>query len=631
MPPSKDSVNKTSQSTQSKRNNPRPLDSQDFGTAGISQLQRSLGNQGMIAMLQTQLKVGASDDFYEREADSVADAVMRQPSTSEGSPEQRGTSTSPPEISRLREGTLRRESNDLGGSFNTNESFDRTLSKRNVGNFLPVNLERSMGSKIGADFSGVRIHDNPDSHAMNRQINANAFTHGHDIYFGEGQYHPETTDGQRTIAHELTHTVQQGGSIQRSSAVSGGRSLAIQRETDIPPDAVPPETAANSVIGYTRINLSEGDEGDDVLAFQELLKASGNKQIKPDGAFGPRTKAAVLLAQKQSGLKEDGITSMELMAFLGKKSELSRGSASVQSGDAAAKAIRHQKALKDSTLALRVANGSKYVESLKSSGELLKGGDNKKVQTLVTLAETLLAEGYEPAFVAGMLANSYYEGTVGMFERIYANSTGTSYYQVMVKEFKYHTKYTSNKGVNIYDDAIRLSEVKKMRADMKEYNRPGKVALSAWKKRKKAAEKRGEEFDEPEPEFNFAKFGLGSIQWTSESRQDKLMAHYEREAGGNDSITVEQAMKAEASFMLAELSDANQDYISIYSSWKEMKKDDTDQLNSLKLGSLDSPEAAQVAASRLCRNYVVPSSMEEKVKERIAKAASIYKAMLAEP
>jgi len=281
VPPSKDSVNKTSQSTQSKRNNPRPHGSQDSGTAGISQLQRSLGNQGMIAMLQAQLKVGASDDFYEKEADSVADAVMRQPSTSEGSPEQLGVSTSPPEISRLREGTLRRESNDLRGSFNTNESFDRTLSKSNVGNFLPVNLERSMGSKIGADFSGVRIHDNPDSHAMNRQINANAFTRGNDIYFGEGQYHPETADGQRTIAHELTHTVQQGGSIQRKELSPSGKTEAIQRETGDPPETLPTKASSPGVIlkqeevDQWMFGDGRGSKSVDDIAIQAILKEKG--------------------------------------------------------------------------------------------------------------------------------------------------------------------------------------------------------------------------------------------------------------------------------------------------------------------------------------------------------------------
>jgi len=273
VPPSKDSVNKTSQSTQSKRNNPRPHGSQDFGTAGISQLQRSLGNQGMIAMLQAQLKVGASDDFYEKEADSVADAVMRQPSTSEGSPEQLGVSTSPPEISRLREGTLRRESNDLRGSFNTNESFDRTLSKSNVGNFLPVNLERSMGSKIGADFSGVRIHDNPASHEMSRAINANAFTHGNDIYFGEGQYHPDTTEGQRTIAHELTHTIQQNASTQRSGMSSSDKEETIQRDTSEPAAAGvfhPILTPMEAVGGGRVTNKKEANQRD-------LSKTTGNK------------------------------------------------------------------------------------------------------------------------------------------------------------------------------------------------------------------------------------------------------------------------------------------------------------------------------------------------------------------
>ena len=50
---------------------------------------------------------------------------------------------------------------------------------------------------------------------MNQDLNAQAFTHGSDIYFNKGKYDTGSKDGQKLLAHELTHTIQQNGSIQR--------------------------------------------------------------------------------------------------------------------------------------------------------------------------------------------------------------------------------------------------------------------------------------------------------------------------------------------------------------------------------------------------------------------------------
>jgi hypothetical protein len=54
---------------------------------------------------------------------------------------------------------------------------------------------------------------------MNRELNAQAFTNGSDIYFGAGKYSPSSSDGKRLLAHELTHVVQQTGGVQRQNDV----------------------------------------------------------------------------------------------------------------------------------------------------------------------------------------------------------------------------------------------------------------------------------------------------------------------------------------------------------------------------------------------------------------------------
>jgi hypothetical protein len=69
-----------------------------------------------------------------------------------------------------------------------------------------------MQSSFGHDFSQVSIHTDQDSVAMNKELGAQAFTHGKDIYFNSGKYNPDTSDGKKLLAHELTHVVQQTSS-----------------------------------------------------------------------------------------------------------------------------------------------------------------------------------------------------------------------------------------------------------------------------------------------------------------------------------------------------------------------------------------------------------------------------------
>ncbi|HHI92168.1 MAG TPA: DUF4157 domain-containing protein [Gammaproteobacteria bacterium] len=91
-------------------------------------------------------------------------------------------------------------------------------STKGGGATLPVNVRNDMEAQFSADFSDVRIHTDGTAAEMSRQINAQAFTHGRDIYFNEGQYDPGSSTGRRLLAHELTHTIQQGAATQRSSS-----------------------------------------------------------------------------------------------------------------------------------------------------------------------------------------------------------------------------------------------------------------------------------------------------------------------------------------------------------------------------------------------------------------------------
>jgi hypothetical protein len=83
---------------------------------------------------------------------------------------------------------------------------------------LPQEVRRFMEPRFRADFAKVRIHADARSERLSSQLNAKAFTIGNHIFFGRGLFQPESNEGLELLAHELTHTIQQGSVIQRSEA-----------------------------------------------------------------------------------------------------------------------------------------------------------------------------------------------------------------------------------------------------------------------------------------------------------------------------------------------------------------------------------------------------------------------------
>jgi len=79
------------------------------------------------------------------------------------------------------------------------------------GDQLPAKTLHEMNTGFGVDFSKVRIHNDSDAAQMSNQLEAQAFTHGSDIYFNKGKFNPDHSSGKLLLAHELTHVVQQKG------------------------------------------------------------------------------------------------------------------------------------------------------------------------------------------------------------------------------------------------------------------------------------------------------------------------------------------------------------------------------------------------------------------------------------
>ena len=239
----------------------------------ILQLQRRLGNrrvmqliqarrltpEGKVIDFQRKLSVGAADDHYEQEADRVARQVMNIPDAVVPNAMQRDTSSEkdqtlqtkplaasitafverqsmPDEESEhkpvearfsaeaSREPLQRQHEADeeeakpiqaksgrsLSDSFEAGADVETRVSQsEGRGSPLPDPVRAYLEPRFGVDFSQVRVHTGSDAIQMNRDLGARAFTHGSDIYFGEG-HGPGNLE---LSAHELTHVVQQTGPV----------------------------------------------------------------------------------------------------------------------------------------------------------------------------------------------------------------------------------------------------------------------------------------------------------------------------------------------------------------------------------------------------------------------------------
>jgi outer membrane protein OmpA-like peptidoglycan-associated protein len=289
---------------------------------GFSHLQHALGNRAMHRLLQpgtvqTKLTVGPPDDDYEREADRVADLVMRMPDASLDLAVHRSSMTvqrfcpecegrlqheaarvvggAPSNINRKCaecEEELHREpvapstraSFELHGvagmhadtmvhakrlhsaSLASSEIDSGALSSMESGGQpLPVSTRSFFERRMGFDFGAVRIHTGERADRLARSVEARAFTHGGHLVFRTGEYAPDTLAGRQLLAHELTHTIQQGASSSMERRSSGhatlpevdatpGRSSvpAVQRVCQVtspPADIACPEAVSSTGAG----------------------------------------------------------------------------------------------------------------------------------------------------------------------------------------------------------------------------------------------------------------------------------------------------------------------------------------------------------------------------------------------
>ncbi len=130
----------------------------------------------------------------------------------------------------------------------------RLNATKGKGKAMETGIKASMEGEFEHDFSDVRIHTDNEAIELCQALNAQAFTHGRDVYFNAGKYDPQQTKGKELLAHELTHVVQQQRHIHRMvQKVVGGA-------------AAPDPTTFDKSVG----KLDESDDNNRKIIFDKV-------------------------------------------------------------------------------------------------------------------------------------------------------------------------------------------------------------------------------------------------------------------------------------------------------------------------------------------------------------------------
>ncbi len=120
--------------------------------------------------------------------------------------------------------------------------------------------------RFGHDFSRVSVHTDAKAAESAQSVNALAYTVGNNVVFGAGQYAPETMAGQRLLAHELTHTVQQNGAMSKSMPVTlGATNDTSEKEASQAAQAISSGAASYQVQGNAAASVQRKMPGGDPL------------------------------------------------------------------------------------------------------------------------------------------------------------------------------------------------------------------------------------------------------------------------------------------------------------------------------------------------------------------------------
>lgn len=148
---------------------------------------------------------------------------------------------------------------------------------RAPGRPLDEPVRADMESRLGADFSDVRVHTDASAHTSAESVNAHAYTSGSHIVFQRGRYNTSSAAGRHTLAHELTHVIQ-----QRNGPVAGTDRGDGTKVSD-PSDRFEREAEANA---YRALSASV-QRAADTEDVQRTADSAEVQRAAADTAYAP--------------------------------------------------------------------------------------------------------------------------------------------------------------------------------------------------------------------------------------------------------------------------------------------------------------------------------------------------------
>jgi|GEM_PF-4141942 len=216
------------------------------------------------------------------------------------------------------------------GRAETDAAALRLLLRQSQGHGLNVGIRGWLESIFGVGLSRVRVHGDHAAAAAASRVAAEAFTTGQDIYFGSGRYQPDTEVGRRLLAHEVTHTLQQGdGGVPSWGSISVNRPddpyereadrAADQAQAAYPGGTLPaePRTIRSPAgphipsVGRPRRAVLQRKDGEDKVRHRHGLKvterADGGREVEVVQAWQPEggTDSTVIAMAAAAGISVD--------------------------------------------------------------------------------------------------------------------------------------------------------------------------------------------------------------------------------------------------------------------------------------------------------------------------------------
>jgi hypothetical protein len=274
-----------------------------------------------VGGIQTKLTVGSPGDRYEQEADRMAAQVMRMSVAPDNSPQvqrfgeednpvQRWSlaqSITPVVHRRVDEQVQMRElvqrAFQAGGSEASGDLESRLNASKGGGSALAPEVRAFMEPRFGADFSSVRVHTGGEAVQMNRELGAQAFTHGSDVYFGAGK----SPGNNELTAHELTHVVQQGGTASSLTIhrKTKGEEMTEKADKWLSTDAELKREVDVLISALKEIKRGKSVEYNKTAGIEKIGNVAKLLSLKPKEKTGLETKWERLVKERKSANKSN--------------------------------------------------------------------------------------------------------------------------------------------------------------------------------------------------------------------------------------------------------------------------------------------------------------------------------------